>query len=134
MVVGRTRGTLRPLLWPGRLHRRLTRVRSLTEEMGTQVSFLVEYSSPNGATFMRFGAHRIAVPESSVRREAVIRDVTATLQVGADDLAGEVWLWWKEPGAWRPGGVGDTVLPSVEYQLHARGLPVDELLAVAAGR
>lgn len=135
-VALQTRGVLRPLLWPRRLPAALTGAAAVTSirAQGGPVmggSFLIEYRTPDSETFFRFGATQFMPPTGAAERRVPVRGLTATVVEGSAAAQGEIWIFWSELGAWRPGS-GDTspMLPAVEYLVQVRGTSLAEALLV----
>lgn len=135
-----TRGRITPFLWPVTLPPALVSARSLAPPQpptapGSAGSFLVDYRSADGATFLRFGVERgVALPAGTRQAPSEVRDgLPATLVVASGAAAGEVWMRWSEPGRWQPGGGAAAPLPAVDYLVWARGLTKDEVVGVAFG-
>ncbi len=137
-VAAQTRGVLNPLLWPGTLPTVLTGVRLLTPAQspmkpGTSGTFLVEYRSADGRVTVQFGASPSIPPRNARVQPWDVRNLPAQRLQGTGAMAGQVWLWWREPGRWRPAGAGGAARPYVAYALHATGLTMSEAEGIVEG-
>ncbi len=138
VVAAQTRGVLSPLLWPGALPTVLTQVRLLTPAQsplkpGTSGAFLVEYRSADGRVTVQFGANPSVPPRNARVQPWDVRNLPAQRLQGMGAMTGQAWLWWREPGRWRPTGAGGATRPYVAYALHATGLTMSEAQGIVEG-
>jgi len=131
-LASQSRGLIRPFLWPSHLAAPLASVRRLgtaspSGRADTAGSFLVEYRSRDGNTFLRFGADRPSTVPAGASQTLFVRGtLPAVLVEGTGSAAGDLWIRWSEPGTWQPAGSGGPALAAVDYEVHARGLTKGE--------